>query len=648
MSKTVLVVGADTSLGALLAARLGGAGGDRVLSWAARADAARESLDRVDRIDDVWIVGPTQGMSARADAAHPAMLDALRHALVGHAVGAVDYVGSAYVVGAKTGSIAEAFLADATTANDADEAAEQAAERAVAALSGEARWPLRVFRTAMLVGTPLEGDVPPAGGVGAFVSALLDFKALIESKAPDYFQRRALRLPATLGAAPNLLPVDAAVDWMIRIARSPRSEASVFHITAKANASLERWSRHLRAAGVRVEWGAPRSSAPPVDLLLRAHTAAFANRTTQPKTFDATLAIAAAGAGFAQPALEEADEAALFLRAASRWSAAREAASHAVAESVASLAQRTLPCDDGGTLEYRIGGAGPAVVCINAMGQGITVWTRLVTRLLEKHTVVYYSPRGTYGELARPFTLKDQELELERILDAEQIRECRIVTWCSGAKVGLELIKRRPAIASAIALVAGAFKPMPGLSKMETAFEGKLFTMCQMVTKQKEMASLVQSFMEAMFMNDAPADANVLSQASRELRSTFIQPFGDVQSTRNYSHQVIDYMSYDIAPTLASIQVPVLLVGGELDEIASPAMSKAVSKRLPNGRYAEIRGGTHYGLFENAEMVANLVERFFASPDAAPMEAVLPSAHGVAAQTTSAGGRGAASAPKDT
>jgi len=642
MPKSVLVIGGDTYLGGLLAARLAH-GDDRILCWAKDACLAPEAapprgLDGVDRLDDIWIIGPTQGFSApAADAPGSEALDRLHGALRGRPVGVVHFVGSAYAAGAMTGAVPEEILADPPAANNPDEVAERAAEREVAAWCQRAGFPLRIFRTSMLVGGALGAGEHPAGSIQAFLRTLLDFEALLDNKSADYLRHNALHLASVPGAGPNVLPVEAALDWMIRIARSPRPASGVFHVTAPEGVPLERWARCLASlTGLKLESsGATRRPASPVDSLLRAYTAAFACYLTQPKVFDAARAVEAAGEGFVRPVFDEKDEAALVARVASAWTAAREVASQSAARSVETLEPRSIACDDGGgPLEYRIGGRGPVVVCINAMGQGITVWTRLLARLLERHRVVYYSPRGTYGQLARPFTLTDQEIELERILDTEGIRECRIVAWCTGAKVGLELVKRRPTIAPAMVLLAGAFKPLSGLSKLETPFEGKVLGMCQMVNRQPEMASLVKGFMDAMFLNESTEDeeGNVLGRVNRDLRSTFIQPFCDVQSTRNYSRQVVDYMTYDIAAALKQVAIPVLFIGGELDQIASPGMSRAVSRRLPVGRYVEIRGGTHYSLFENADLVAGVIERFFESPRSAPVEAVAPSSGG----TTSA------------
>jgi pimeloyl-ACP methyl ester carboxylesterase len=59
--------------------------------------------------------------------------------------------------------------------------------------------------------------------------------------------------------------------------------------------------------------------------------------------------------------------------------------------------------------------------------------------------------------------------------------------------------------------------------------------------------------------------------------------------------------------------VPTLLLSGENDRISSPGMSKAVAERLPDARYDEIAGGTHYCLYENPEWVIDTLEHFFAA-----------------------------------
>ncbi|HKR94074.1 MAG TPA: hypothetical protein VJW55_01865, partial [Candidatus Angelobacter sp.] len=48
----------------------------------------------------------------------------------------------------------------------------------------------------------------------------------------------------------------------------------------------------------------------------------------------------------------------------------------------------------------------------------------------------------------------------------------------------------------------------------------------------------------------------------------------------------------------------------EYDKITSPELSRVVTTAFPRGRYVELRGGTHYCLYDQAERVFDLIQAF--------------------------------------
>jgi pimeloyl-ACP methyl ester carboxylesterase len=82
----------------------------------------------------------------------------------------------------------------------------------------------------------------------------------------------------------------------------------------------------------------------------------------------------------------------------------------------------------------------------------------------------------------------------------------------------------------------------------------------------------------------------------------------------NYGCQIQDIGSTDITQLIQDVNVPVLFITGQLDQIASPEMSRAVSESMHRAWCAEIAGGTHYCMQECPEIVIDLIEVFFESP----------------------------------
>jgi pimeloyl-ACP methyl ester carboxylesterase len=58
--------------------------------------------------------------------------------------------------------------------------------------------------------------------------------------------------------------------------------------------------------------------------------------------------------------------------------------------------------------------------------------------------------------------------------------------------------------------------------------------------------------------------------------------------------RVLDCLvTFDRQASLGQIGVPTLLVGGEFDRVASPAVMKQMAQQIPQGRYVEMPGVGH-------------------------------------------------------
>lgn len=279
-------------------------------------------------------------------------------------------------------------------------------------------------------------------------------------------------------------------------------------------------------------------------------------------------------------------------------------------------AARTTSGGDGSVLRYFVAGdAGPHVVCVNALGQDLLVFTRLAERLAAGHRIVAWKPRGTF-EPDRPVTtLWDQVADLRRILDAEAIRDCTLVSWCSGAKVAIELARRAPEV-RALILTNGTYKTYPGLEHAETEFEQTLLELCKIVVESPHLAPMVTDSIRSLLGGGAPrfgrGDGVAPPSPGEDsaLAELLVEPFQSPETTLRYATQVVDYLTHDISPAIPVVEQPVLVISGEHDRVSSPVMARAIADRLPRGSFAEIAGGSHYCLYEHASDAIPIVESF--------------------------------------
>ena len=81
---------------------------------------------------------------------------------------------------------------------------------------------------------------------------------------------------------------------------------------------------------------------------------------------------------------------------------------------------------------YLAGSSGPVVLLLNAFGQGLEYWYRLIDCLASEYRVIIWEPRGTTAP-PQPFGMADQVDDLQAIVENSKILP--VVMRCAGAPV---------------------------------------------------------------------------------------------------------------------------------------------------------------------------------------------------------------------
>lgn len=624
MSRTILIAGGGP-LTFPLASRLTHGTEDRVHAVLLEAGGLADAGRLPDHIDEVWHAGARLGPALRrAREAHErdlratqALLDLVRE----RKCRALNLVSTVFVAGARPGTILEGPFDARFPASHLFEQIHRAAESSAEALCRAEGIRLRVFRVGLPTTSRATEDAAPEG-FGGFLSILCRFKEDIENKLPGYFHRQPLRLLASAEATPPFIDADRAAEIMVRIARSGAAQG-YFNIAGAAPAPLGVLCERIgEALGVRIELTTDPGALDAVDDLLRRRLAPLLCYLQERRPIDSSLAAAAAGstpsalvegepAGSLVPGIEALVE---------RWRRDREASVASARRVLATMASHTIDGGADGPLTYfSLGPGDSTVILVNALGQGLFIWSSLILRLSRRYRVIAWEPRGTFGQ--RPFGLIDQVADLKRIIAQEQADSHRLVCWCNGARTALELLRQGGAVASLV-ILNGSFKPFPELERLYTTYEQTMGQLCEMVSRKPALVPILMKSLNSVLSGSAgmdpgiaagaPLDAvEVLGRTGPEIKEALRAPFVSPGSTVNYSRQITDLSSYDITAVVRETTAAVLLIAGQLDQVASAEMSRAISSILRNAECIEIIGGTHYCMQENPELVADLVEAFF-------------------------------------
>jgi pimeloyl-ACP methyl ester carboxylesterase len=481
----------------------------------------------------------------------------------------------------------------------------------------------RAFLTSQILAT---GN-PELNQCGSAIMQLLSlvhsFKSEIEERSPQYFDFQALRCVAPPDAALNLITADTASELLVRIAQKERSASASFSIVSPQNIPFAVLCENIGIVyGLSVLSVEDYNSLNAIDRCFHERLGDFhGNLKNGAAVLPNTDAYEAAGLAPEKAILDEDAQLAMFELIRRSQDKALAARKQRVAELPGKLLHKTITVR-GLELNYYVGGfTGTPVIVLNAIGQGLEYWYRLIDQLLERYRVIIWEPRGTVSP-PPPFGLCDQVDDVDAILQQESIDACHLIGWCTGPKVAIDFYLRRPSMVRSMAFLNGTFKCDGSPEELNSPYEQNLDSVCRMVVRKPATAASVMKTLqdradesEVEVLQEADPEQRsiaVLKRMNENLKAHVLAPFRTEETTFNYAHQLVDFWSHDVRPKARNIKVPVLLMGTEYDQVATPEASAAAAALFPDSRHVHIRGATHYCLYERPEFVAGLLKAFFA------------------------------------
>lgn len=443
----------------------------------------------------------------------------------------------------------------------------------------------------------------------SLISRLILFKEEITAKVPEYFRFNKLQVVLDPSLEHNEFGLDSYPDTA-RIMRFVRYSSAIEKVLGV----------QLRAAETLEELN-------PIDRLFHRQAAA--------PDLDVSVSHPATGGCASDRSETEVDdpalagsEEAIVQRLLKDHNQAKERDSQRVADAITSLHEASLELPDKQVLHYYTGGSGErTLVLINAYGQSLGYWSKLLANLMAHHRVIIWLARGCEGqtigaEQSSPVAVHVEDLAT--LLTSERVEQCDLLGWCTGPKLILEYYARHPDKVATMIFLTAAFKNFDNRRDLETSYETDLEPLFTMVNRMPHLAGPLKDTLKGVLLaqktdavsvslgngNSEKRAWELLSTVSVDLRSLVIEPFATETSVRNYAKQVIDFWEHDISLLLPQVQVPVLIISGECDKIASPKMSAAVADLIPRAKLLEVRGGSHYLHYEKHELISEIINDF--------------------------------------
>lgn len=252
-------------------------------------------------------------------------------------------------------------------------------------------------------------------------------------------------------------------------------------------------------------------------------------------------------------------------------------------------------------------GSGQTVLMLHGIGGGHLAFAPQVETLAEVgyRAVAWDMPGYGHSAPIEPYTFKGLAQSCVNLMDALQCESVVLVGHSMGGMVAQEVIARRPDKVHKLVLCG------------TSAAFGKR-------SDGKSADAWAQQFIA---QRTAPLDAGQsMADMAARLVPQMIGPGSLPEGVRLAEHcmgqvpaatyrRALDCLvTFDRQAALSSIRVPTLLIGGEFDRVAAPAVMKQMAQAIPEARYVEMAGIGHLMNLEAPDDFDRLLLDFLREP----------------------------------
>lgn len=239
---------------------------------------------------------------------------------------------------------------------------------------------------------------------------------------------------------------------------------------------------------------------------------------------------------------------------------------------------------------------GVPIVLSHALGLDLSMWDELAAELADTHPMLRYDHRG-HGQSAvpgGPYTLDALVDDAARLIAEWGRGPVVFIGLSMGGMVAQGLALRHPSLVRALVL-ANTTAQYPEAA--QAAWQQRIATV-----EQRGMAGVADMVVERYLHADFRAAQPAFAQALRE-QLLRCDAAGYVASC--HAVAAVDWLD-----ALSNLKVPTLVIAGEHDVGATPAMAQAIAERIPGATLEVLKHASHLSVAEQPAAFATLVRGF--------------------------------------
>ncbi|MCS5592546.1 MAG: alpha/beta hydrolase [Gammaproteobacteria bacterium] len=242
---------------------------------------------------------------------------------------------------------------------------------------------------------------------------------------------------------------------------------------------------------------------------------------------------------------------------------------------------------------YEITGSGPAVFLVHGVGARKSAWNGVKTQLEKNFTCISYDLRG-HGESAigeMPYSLEVLIEDLERLREKLTFEKIHIAGHSLGGMIGPAYAKTYPQRTLSVTLLStAAFRSKDDSAKVK----GVVASMHEKGIEAILGTLTNRWFTDAFIANNLDKVDFRLKQVLATDAEVFLEVFRI-------------YAETEMAPWLASVDKPCLVLTGENDGGCNPRLNRLIHSALPDSELVILENYKHSLLMEAPQEVGNRV-----------------------------------------
>jgi len=255
---------------------------------------------------------------------------------------------------------------------------------------------------------------------------------------------------------------------------------------------------------------------------------------------------------------------------------------------------------NGAEIYYETMGDGPPLLLIAGVMSDNASWGPIKPLLAKRYTLIMPDNRGcgrTRSEGA--IAVDDMAGDCIALLDALGHDDAYVLGHSMGGAIALTLEKIAPARVKKLALAAAAAKP-----------SARTVSMIDNILSLREAGAPQEHWLRAFFhWLFAPSFFENKNAVDAAIALSIAYPYG--QSLEDMRRQVETIRAFDGRPLVAGLAAKTLLLAGELDHMAPPAL---IAEAYSNARHARLEilpGAAHSLHWDQPAAFAAAVSAFF-------------------------------------